>query len=265
MKYIKHFVFGGIMSLFVMGSLFLITRYPSSWILFILSFATPMFLLLSFYFFVKKTRKWKEPIGFLTPLLFISQMLLVEIIDVQSPKDLLVQRFVILFAGLLFGILYGAGVSSGEILSSLQKPYRRFVMAAWVYTVYGFCSFIFALPFFLTLSPLFFVILLLVGGGLLGGVSSFVWQMYFAKPKKVFFLWMILVGFLGMQLLWALHFLPLGYLNLGLFMTWIWYLLILLARFHWDENGVEWKKQFRFLLTNTLLLIIIIVYFVRWI
>lgn len=260
MKYIKNFIFALIMGFISSGALFVITRYAKSLTILLLCYFATIFFLLSFYFFVKKTRQWKEPIGLLTPILFLSNLALVEIIE-----HFWVRTFVIVFSGLIFGILYGAGVTRGDILLSLQKPYRRFVMASWVFAVFGICSFIFALPFFLTIPPVIFLLLLLSGGTMMTMVASFVWQMYFPRPKKFFLLWMLLVDFLSIEMLWALHFLPLGYLTLGVFMTWGWYLIVLLARFHWDDSGIQWKKQARFLLTNMLILIILVLFFVRWI
>lgn len=239
-------------------SLFLISRFPRMFVL-ILAFCIPLLFLESFYFYVKKTRAWKEPIGLLSFLLLISQIGLVTIIE-----HFWVRWFVILLSGVVVGILYGAGVTRGDTLSTLQKPYRRFVMSAWVLCIFGIMSSFYALELFLP-SPGLFIFLLLMGGTIMGYVASSVWVMYFPRPRKVFLLWMVLIGFVGMQLLWALHFLPLGYLTLGVFLTWAWYLLVLFSRFHWDEQGVEWKKQIPFVLTNTAILVILVLFFVRWI
>lgn len=258
MKFIKNIIFGALMGTIISGGLLLIARFPSVSVL-MASFLFAMFFLLSFYFYVKKTRSWKEPLASLTPLLLLSQIGLVSIIE-----HYWIRLFVIVFSGLIFGILYGAGVTHGDTLSTLQKPYRRFVMAAWVFTIYGISTSIFALQLFLPNLALF-LCLLLGGGFLMGFVASFVWKMYHPYPRKVFLLWMILVGFVGIEFLYALHFLPLGYLTLGLFTTWFWYILVLLARFHWDENGIEWKKQLPFLLTNLILFVMLVVFFVRWI
>lgn len=260
MKYLKHFIFAGIMGSLIVTALSLILKYPTSLLLLVLCYATVVFVLLSFYFFVKKTRSWKEPIGLLTPILFLSNIGLIEIIEHPT-----IQKFVVVFSALIFGILYGAGVTHGDTLLSLQKPYRRFVMASWVYSIFGICSFIFALPFFINVPVYLFILLLLCGGSIMAMVAVLIWQMYFPRPKKVFLLWGILIGFVGIELLWALHFLPLGYLTLSMFVTWSWYLVVLLSRFHWDENGVQWKKQIKFFLTNAILFIILVLFFVRWI
>lgn len=257
MKYIKYIIFGTLMGLAVSASLFLISQFPSRSLL-VLAFGACLFWLLSFYFFIKKTRAWKEPLGVLTPLLFLSQLGVVLILE-----HFWVRFFVILLSGAMFGLLYGAGVSRGG-LGPLQKPYRRFVLFAWVWCIFGICSTIFALELFIP-TPGLFVFLLLGGGIVMGLVPSFVWQMYFPVAKKSFLLWMLIVGFVSMQLVWALHFLPLGYLTLGLLVTWAWYLLVLLARFHWDENGINWKRQFPFLLTNVGIFVILVLFFVRWI
>lgn len=258
MKYIKNFIFGSIHGGIMFLSLYLISKFPNLYTL-VLGFVVPWFIFLSFYFFVKKTRAWKEPLGFLTPLLMLSQIGLVVIIE-----HFWIRLFVMLFSGLLFGILYGAGVTHGATLSTLQKPYRRFVMASWVITIYGISSTIFALQIFVP-NTVLFVSLLLGGGIILGFISTFIWKMYHQRTQKSFFLWMLIMSFVGIELFYALHFLPLGYLMLGVFLTWSWYLCILFTRFHWDENGIVWKKQMPFLLTNILLFIILLTFFVRWI
>ncbi len=257
MRSLKNIIFGTTIGLIVTLGLLLLTIFPGFLTLFIVFFGS-LSLLLSFYSYVKKTREWKESLGGLTVLLLCSQIGLVSIIE-----HVWVRLFVIFLSGMIFGLLYGAGVVTESGLSSLQKPYRRFVLSAWVMCVFGMCSSIFALQVFLPI-PFVFVCLLIVGGSLMGYVASFVWQMYFSKPKKVFLLWMVLVGFVGMQLFWAMHFLPLGYLNLGMFMTWAWYLVVLFARFHFDQEGIDWKQQWRFLLTNAILFVILVMFFVRW-
>ncbi len=257
MKFLKNIIFGTTIGGVVSFGLFLLTVFPG-FISLMSIFFTCLFTLMSFYFYVKKTRKWKEPLGGLTVLLFISQIGLVSIIEHEW-----VRLFMILFSGIIFGLLYGSGVLTISGLNSLQKPYRRFVLSAWVFCVFGISATIFALQVFLPV-PWVFMLLLMLGGTLMGYAASFVWQMYFPKQKKGFLLWMILVGFVGMQLFWAMHFLPLGYLNLGMFMTWAWYLVVLFARFHFDEQGIEWKQQWRFLMTNAILLIILVLFFVRW-
>lgn len=251
-------MFGALLGSFISLSLFLITRFPKMYVL-LLAFFIPLFIFSSFYFFVKKTRAWKEPLGFLTPLLFLSQIGLVVIIE-----HFWTRLFVIVFSGLLFGMLYGAGVTHGETLSTLQKPYRRLVMASWVMTVYGISSTIFALQVFVPNLALF-VVLLLGGGILMGFISTFIWRMYHNRSMKFFLPWMLIMSFVSIELIYALHFLPPGYLILGVLLTWAWYIFILFIRFHWDENGIAWRKQIPFLLTNVLFFIILLTFFVRWI
>lgn len=246
------------MGLIVSASLFAIVQFPNR-IVMISLFLFDLLFLSSFYFYVKKTRAWKEPIGILTLILLISQIGLISIIEHS-----IIRLFVIILSGSIFGILYGGGVSKVEALSALQKPYRRFVMSSWVIAVYGTSSTIFALNLFIPL-PMLFVVLLLIGGIIMGLVASFVWQMYFNKPHRAFLLWIILMAFIGMELIWALHLLPLAYLSLGLLTTWVWYVIVLFARFHYDEVGIRWKEQMPFLLTNVVSFAILLLFFVRWI
>jgi len=58
------------------------------------------------------------------------------------------------------------------------------------------------------------------------------------------------------ELAWAAQLLPFGYATVGALLTWIWYILQLLVRFHFSERGVDWKKQIPFLVGNIVLMIL---------
>ena len=67
------------------------------------------------------------------------------------------------------------------------------------------------------------------------------------------------------ELSWVLSVTPIGYLVFGLFLVWFWYLLWLMARFHFSNEGIIWKKQIPFLILNLGLLLIFVVFIVQWI
>jgi len=67
-----------------------------------------------------------------------------------------------------------------------------------------------------------------------------------------------------MEIFWALYLLPFGYIVLGFFATWIWYVMLLLIRFHISTEGIRWKEQTRFLMGNGILFVAML-FLIRWI
>jgi hypothetical protein len=80
------------------------------------------------------------------------------------------------------------------------------------------------------------------------------------EQKLLFLVW----GFLFFQISGVLLLLPFGVFSLGLLLTWIWYILALLARFYFTQRGIDWKEQWQFLVLNMVLFISVILFFLRW-
>ena len=85
------------------------------------------------------------------------------------------------------------------------------------------------------------------------------------RCMKNFFLQALIMSLVMWEVMWVMHFLPLGYLSLGALVAWLWYLLQLFVRFHLSKQGVVWKKQIIFLLSNLVLYFSVLYFFVRWI
>lgn len=90
------------------------------------------------------------------------------------------------------------------------------------------------------------------------------WQEYGVARGRRFWLWLISFALIMIEMGWVMLLNPLGNLAQGLLLTWIWYILWLLARFYLSSDGIDWKKQRWFLGANLVLLILFLLFLVRW-
>lgn len=173
-----------------------------------------------------------------------------------------VRWLVILSAGLILGLLFSrTALASG--LSHELKPLRRMVVMLWVGDLYAFSAIVFALAVFLDYLPTW--LLSLVLALVFGMVSVQVWYLYFATPVKSFFLWALIVGLMFWEIFFIFSLLPLGYFVSSALVVWLWYIVQLFIRFHLGAQGIVWRKQIAFLLTNLVLFFLALVFFVKWI
>lgn len=135
-------------------------------------------------------------------------------------------------------------------------------MMLWVFDAYALITTMFAFIIFFPPIPLW--LLALVGAITLSGISFMIWRMYFALGMRHFVVWMAVVFIMIIELIWAFALLPFGYLVSGLLLTWIWYMLQLLIRFHLSPQGIVWRKQAGFLTVNAVLFILVM-YVARWV
>lgn len=175
-----------------------------------------------------------------------------------------IRWFLLLVGSLCLGALTMWGVRSAFGSWVQGKPYRRFVVAGWVFALYGVVTFLFA---YLTFFPGggWSVLILLLMGVLYGVVALIIWQQYYAVGALPLLLWSVIVGIILVELAWTMQLLPLGYTALAAQLTWIWYLLQLLIRFHLSDRGIDWKKQWPALAAHAALMTAILAFFVRWV
>lgn len=173
-------------------------------------------------------------------------------------------RWFLLLAGSIFlSLQFLRSGNEDKLLSFQQKPYRRMKMMLWVFNVYAFFTFLFAVNIFFPV--LSFFILTIIGGLIASGITLIIFKMYFAVPLKSLSFWGLIVGLIMVELLWLLHLLPLGYLVLGALAVWFWFIIQLFIRFYLSPQGIDWRRQRWFLLVNFLLLLVLLVWVVRWI
>lgn len=162
-----------------------------------------------------------------------------------------------------FTILYG-GTVRGDGLWESMKPFRRYVMMNWVLAAYAVMTTLFALSAFFQ-GRFFNVFSAVFGASVLAIISLEIWRLYFKSSLKPLILWALLMGIIFVEVIWAVGLLPFAYAVLGLIVCWFWYVLQLLTRFHFSQRGIDWKKQRRFLITNGMLFLLLLVFFIRWV
>jgi len=144
----------------------------------------------------------------------------------------------------------------------VKKAFRRIRVMAWVFVVASIMIMLYAMSFFFPNIPL--EVLFLFVGSVVAIGSYAIWRMYYQVPLGRFTVWLLIIAVMSMELFWVIHLLPFGYLVLGFLATWLWYLLLLLIRFHMSAEGIRWKEQRRFLLTNAGVFILLL-FVIRWI
>ena len=66
------------------------------------------------------------------------------------------------------------------------------------------------------------------------------------------------------EMIYAVLLWPIGYLASGFLLTWCWYIGWLQLRYALTQQGVQWKRQAPFLILNGILLLIYLLFIVRW-
>ncbi|MFH1789509.1 MAG: hypothetical protein ABH832_00335 [bacterium] len=90
------------------------------------------------------------------------------------------------------------------------------------------------------------------------------WWEYDIKYNKLFLLSALIFFLIMIEIIAVVALLPLGYLISGLILTWIWYIVWLLFRFNMSSEGINWKKQSRFIISNLLIFILFLFFIAKW-
>ena len=249
-----------LISAFVTGIIFfLILKFSSLPIFFALVFL--WFSLLTFLYLSFKEKR-RDHTLLLTLSTALSSLLLFSIID-----DPYLRWFFVGFVVLLFGILFGVKENSEIPLEYGRQPFRRFSMMIWVFNAYALFSYLFALGvLFQSEWPVWLEIFLVPGAGIIAGfLAGEIWKMYVHFEAKTFFFFRVFTALFISEVFWSLRLLPFGYLVSGILLTWLWYVLQMLVRFHFQPSGIIWKKQLAFLITSAVIFLFLSLFFVRWI
>ena len=143
-----------------------------------------------------------------------------------------------------------------------KKAFRRILVMGWVFVCGALLIMTYAISVFFPNIAMW--ILFLAVGSYSSVISYAVWHMYYPIPIAKFAVWLLIMAVVGVQIFWAIHLLPFGYMVLGFFSTWMWYIALLLIRFHMSVEGVRWKEQRMFLIVNSILFVLVL-YIIRWI
>jgi len=191
----------------------------------------------------------------LTEISFVSLIILVE----WSFLRWLLLALAIFFIFLLFAKLN----QEDSRMIFEQKPARRMKMMLLVFDAYAFFTVGYAVSMFFQDFP--FIVITILEAGFLALISLLIWRQYFAVPVKALALWALIIGLLVFELMFVVQLLPFGYLVLGALLAWLWFVAQLFIRFYLSPQGIIWKKQITFLLSNLVLFILLLIFLVRWI
>lgn len=90
------------------------------------------------------------------------------------------------------------------------------------------------------------------------------WWEYDIATSKRFWVWTGLWFLFMLELFWVVNLLPLPYLVSSLILIWCWYAAWLIVRFNLTPEGINWKKQRWFLISNSALFLIFLIFFAPW-
>lgn len=143
---------------------------------------------------------------------------------------------------------------SAPIVFVREKPLRRAVSSVLALALFGFCAFMQARTVFfpniytIVISPFF-------QAGAAVGASFLVWSLYFQARIKDYIIPLVVVGVLIGQAALIIGLSSIGYLAGAFIISWLWYVLQLLMRFHFGNRDILWFKQRNFLFINAVLFI----------
>ncbi|MFA6427657.1 MAG: hypothetical protein WCW16_04435 [Candidatus Magasanikbacteria bacterium] len=196
---------------------------------------------------------------------------------------------------IFFFIAYWSEPKIKHALHIKEKPLRRMMMMLYVFNVYAFFIGIFAADVYFPSVP--FIVSALLGGVYASIAAHMIWLLYFVPTdtrasdergkikktlgifKRFFYhfvrvyerslqkkewIYTLVVGIVMIEILLCIQFLPFGYLASGLLAVWLWYIMLLLIRFHLSPLGIVWKNQRAFLIANVVLYVLFL-YSIRWI
>lgn len=137
-----------------------------------------------------------------------------------------------------------------------EKPLRRAVSLTITMALFSYVSFAHALLVFFPNPWLDWFIHPLVM--IMAMIAAFLyWSLYFSPQDRGFVPPALLIGLIFWEASVVAHLTSFGYLVIGLFLAWLWYLAELLIRFHHDRRDIDWSHQLPFLVSNGILFIIL--------
>ncbi|MFA6105279.1 MAG: hypothetical protein WC725_01605 [Patescibacteria group bacterium] len=151
-----------------------------------------------------------------------------------------------------------------DSLSIMEKPHRRWKFFMSLFGIIGIWLSVSALTIFQIINGQNVVWSILLAGIIVTAISVWEWAEYGEKINNKMIqlagvMLLILVEIGGIVFLW-----PIGYFVSSFFLTWVWYITWLLFRFNLSATGIDWSKQKYFLVSNLSLMLIFLVFIVRW-
>ncbi len=254
---IIHTTVGVGVGLLTASSLFLLTKFADSgWILLIVLFIWTGLTVAGQYILHKLGLLRRD----LPTLSFITMLALVGLLFFVEQESL--RWFLIIFGPAIVGLLHAWSVQPHGYTTHIEKSYRRIIMMLWVFDAYAITTAMFAVDMFF--GNISFWILSIISASVLSYISYMIWRMYYSIGFRRALIWVGCIWLLSFELVWVLRLLPFAYTVLGLFTTWLWYIIQLFFRFHFSRTGVDWKRQIKFLITSGVIMLVLLIFVVSW-
>ncbi len=152
-----------------------------------------------------------------------------------------------------------------SVLTFELKPERRVQLLLTFFGLAGVWSGIGAIILFNVFSAnIFWWAWLLVPALFTTVASGWWWREYEVPMSSRLWWWVVAIFFLANEFGWIFIKLPSAFLVLGALMSWWWYVVWLMGRFHLSAEGIDWHRQRWFLAGNMLLLGALLVFVIRW-
>jgi hypothetical protein len=144
-----------------------------------------------------------------------------------------------------------------------HKVVRRLMTMLYVFSCYSLITFLFAYMLLYASIPIWAASL--AGSFIYVSASFYIWQLYYEISIKQVLIWLFVVGLALVEVIWVVAELPFDFGSAGLFITWIWYIMQLLIRLHLSPQKIIWRRQKWTLILNAGLMVVLLLFFVRWV
>lgn len=259
MSHTLQMLFARIVGLLGTALLVLVYFFPNWWIIMSAVLLWIVFLLLFEFFVLQKV----APSNVLLLLsTFISCMFLLYIMNRIMVAGVPIFHVGILGLSLVFFQLLLTERPLVRQFHYLFKPLRRVKTMVSIFDIFAIATFGFALHMLMQIP---FWMTTLISALLTSMYFVFIWRMYFSVSVKSFLLWTLLSSIIMIQLSYVLVTLPFGYQMSGLIFAWVAYMLQLILRFELSKQGLDLKKQLPFFVTNALMFVLTLVFYVAWV
>ena len=216
-----------------------------------------LFFLLYFLNLRNRGQKKFRTIAIASVLTLVGGVLLMLLLEWPS-----VRLFVSFLTSACLGVLVVLPRKLNKEMAHEYKPWRRITSMIFVLDTYAFCAGFFGLGlFFQNIGSWVFALL---ASAVCSLSAILIWRLYYKGYESNIYLWSAVIALISFELFWIFGFLPFGYLVLGLFVTWVWYIVQLLVRFHSSVKGIVWRKQ-RWFMFGNIIAFILILFLIRWI
>ena len=153
--------------------------------------------------------------------------------------------------------------AAGPIVFMREKPLRRALSLTITIALFSYLSFGHSLLEFFPNPWLGWLIHPAVTVAALAA-SFLYWSLYISPRNPALIAPTALMGFMVLEASLVARFTSFGYLAIGLFIAWFWYLIQLLLRFHQDKRDIDWARQTPLLIANAFLFVTL-VWLIRYI